>query len=140
MSTTLLASVPTIDGVSEATIAAYFAGLNAEAYPDVANLFATDGVLVPPFEEPVVGPAAIATYLAQEAVGMRVVPTKGELLSHEPHERVYRIVGQAKLPLFTVNVAWQFGLNPQDQITGVKVDLLATLEELFSYQPLRQRP
>jgi len=131
---------PTIAGVNEATISAYFAGLNAEAYPEVAALFAADGVLVPPFEDPVVGRAAIATYLAQEAVGMRVSPTKGELLSHEPHERVYRIVGRAQLPLFSVNVAWQFGLNAQDQITGVKVDLLATLEELFSYQPLRQRP
>lgn len=133
-------ALPPIAGVNEPTIAAYFAHLNAEAYPAVAALFAPEGVLVPPFEEPVVGPAAIATYLAQEAVGMRVVPTQGELLSQDPQARVYRIVGQAKLPLFSVNVAWQFSLNPQDQITSVKVDLLASLEELFSYQPLRQRP
>ncbi len=131
---------PPIAGVNEPTIYAYFDRLNSEAYPEVAALFATNGVLVPPFEEPVVGPEAIATYLAQEAVGMRVTPSKGEFLSETATERVYRIVGRAQLPLFSVNVAWQFGLNPQDQITGVKVDLLATLEELFTYQPLRQRP
>ncbi len=129
---------PTIVGVNEPTIYAYFAGLNSEAYPEVAALFATDGVLVPPFEEPVVGREAIASYLAQEAVGMRVTPSKGELLSETAADRVYRIVGRAQLPLFSVNVAWQFGLNPQDQITGVKVDLLATLEELFNYQSIQK--
>lgn len=126
-------------GIDEPTLIAYFAALNDERYEDVAALFAEEGVLYPPFEDPVVGRGAIAHYLHLEAVGMRAEPLKGELLSTEGTERRYRLVGKAQLPLFSVNVAWQFGLNAEDQITFVKVDLLATLEELLSYQPLRQQ-
>ncbi|MDR5639271.1 nuclear transport factor 2 family protein [Thermosynechococcus sp. JY1334] len=126
-------------GIDEPTLIAYFAALNEERYEDVAALFAEEGVLYPPFEDAVVGRGAIAHYLHLEAVGMRAEPLKGELLSTEGTERRYRLVGKAKLPLFSVNVAWQFGLNAEDQITFVKVDLLATLEELLSYQPLRQQ-
>ncbi|MFN4280233.1 nuclear transport factor 2 family protein [Thermosynechococcus sp.] len=126
-------------GIDEPTLTAYFAALNAERYEEVAALFAETGILYPPFEEPVIGRAAIARYLHLEAVGLQAEPLKGELLAPPDGERRYRIVGKAKLPLFSVNVAWQFGLNPEDQITFVKVDLLATLEELLSYQPLRQQ-
>ncbi|URR35854.1 nuclear transport factor 2 family protein [Thermosynechococcus sp. HN-54] len=126
-------------GIDEPTITAYFAALNDERYEAVAALFAEQGVLYPPFEEAVVGRGAIARYLSVEAVGLRVEPRKGECLSTEDNERCYRLVGKAKLPLFSVNVAWQFGLNTEDQITFVTVDLLATLEELLNYQPLRQQ-
>ncbi|MFN4196327.1 MAG: nuclear transport factor 2 family protein [Thermosynechococcus sp.] len=126
-------------GLDEPTLVAYFAALNEERYEEVAALFAEEGVLYPPFEEAVIGRGAIARYLQLEATGMRAEPLKGELLATQDRERRYRLVGKAKFPLFRVNVAWQFGLNPADQITFVKVDLLATLEELLSYQPLRQQ-
>ncbi|WP_298617816.1 nuclear transport factor 2 family protein [uncultured Thermosynechococcus sp.] len=126
-------------GIDEPTLIAYFAALNDERYEEVAALFAEEGVLYPPFEEPIIGRGAIAHYLHLEAAGMRAEPRKGELLAQEGTERCYRLVGKAKLPLFSVNVAWQFGLNTENQITFVKVDLLATLEELFNYQPLRQQ-
>lgn len=126
-------------GIDEPTLTAYFAALNGERYEDVAALFAEEGVLYPPFEDAVVGRGAIAHYLHLEAVGMRAEPIKGALLAEDGTERRYRLVGKVKLPLFSVNVAWQFGLNTADQITFVKVDLLATLEELLSYQPLRQQ-
>ncbi|BCX13055.1 MAG: hypothetical protein KatS3mg067_1993 [Thermosynechococcus sp.] len=125
--------------IDEPTLIAYFAALNDERYEDVASLFAEEGVLYPPFEDPVIGRGAIAHYLHLEAVGMRAEPRTGELLSTEGTERRYRLIGKAKLPLFSVNVAWQFGLNPENQITFVKVDLLATLAELLNYQPLRQQ-
>lgn len=125
--------------IDEPTLSAYFTALNDERYEDVAALFAEEGVLYPPFAEPLIGRGAIAHYLHLEAVGMRAEPLKGEFLTKEGTQRCYRLVGKAKLPLFSVNVAWQFGLNTEDQITFVKVNLLATLEELLSYQPLRQQ-
>lgn len=137
---THLAQESPILGIDQPTLTAYFAALNDERYEDVAALFAEEGVLYPPFEDAVIGRGAIARYLQLEATGLRAEPLKGELLETQNRERRYRLVGKAKLPLFRVNVAWQFGLNAEDQITFVKVDLLATLEELLSYQPLRQQP
>ena len=45
----------------------YFALFNLGEFQQVAQLFAEDGHLYPPFESPVVGREAIATYLYTEA-------------------------------------------------------------------------
>jgi uncharacterized protein (TIGR02246 family) len=47
---------------AEATIRAYFEGINAERYDRVAALFAPDGVLIAPGTPPRRGPAEIEEY------------------------------------------------------------------------------
>ncbi len=49
-------------GDADATVQAYFEGINAERYDDVGRLFAPDGVLVAPGTEPRRGPREIAEY------------------------------------------------------------------------------
>lgn len=130
-----------IEGIDQPVIAAYFDALNGENYDALAELFSETGVLQPPFDDPLMGRPAIANYLKTEAVGMRAYPAKGLLLetAHQSvdsqgGDRTYQIRGRVQLPLFSVNVAWQFRLNPEDKIIAVTVDLLATLEELIQYR------
>lgn len=143
MTTQLLPSVQTIfaqeqiEGIDQPVIGAYFDALNSENYDQLVKLFAETGVLQPPFDDALIGRPAIASYLKTEAVGMRAHPVKGTLLETDHSQggdRTYQIRGRVQLPLFSVNVAWQFQVNPEDQILGVKVDLLATLEELIQYR------
>jgi ketosteroid isomerase-like protein len=47
---------------AEATVRAYFDGINAERYDDVGALFAPDGVLVAPGTPPRRGPQEVADY------------------------------------------------------------------------------
>jgi len=121
------------------TITTYFARLNQEDYEGMAQLFAANGILFPPFEEPVIGPDAIAQYLKTEAVGMRAYPKTQQALEFLPQEQVQPILvrGKVQLPLFSVNVAWDFAVNGDGKIQSVRVDLLASLEELVGLRQLR---
>lgn len=65
-----------IEGITEPTIISYFETLNVGNFEACAALFAADGVMYPPFEEGLVGPEAIATYLHQEAQGMKLNPAR----------------------------------------------------------------
>ncbi|MDG2991780.1 nuclear transport factor 2 family protein [Candidatus Synechococcus calcipolaris G9] len=124
-----------IEGIDQPVIGAYFDALNDENYDALVELFSEAGVLQPPFDDPLIGRQAIAHYLKAEALGMRAYPAKGALLeTTEAGDRTYQIRGRVQLPLFSVNVAWQFRLNPEDEILAVTVDLLATLEELIQYR------
>jgi hypothetical protein len=49
-----------IEGVTEVTILHYFETLNAGEFEATSRLFAEDGVLQAPFEQPIVGRGAIA--------------------------------------------------------------------------------
>ena len=55
----------------EATIRAYFEGINAERYDRVAALFAPDGVLIAPGTPPRRGPAEIEEYFRS---ALRIYP------------------------------------------------------------------
>lgn len=118
-----------------ATITAYFAGLNSENYVEMAALFTTDGILFPPFEEAVVGPNAISQYLQAEAVGMRAFPkTYQRITTDSLDDENVLVRGRVQLPLFSVNVAWDFCLTSLGKIKSVRVDLLASLEELIKFR------
>lgn len=126
-----------IEGCSHRTIVCYFETLNRGDFEATAALFAEDGALVPPFEEAVVGPGAIATYLHAEATGMRLHPRRGTLVPTETGDIQYEIRGHVQTALFGVNVGWLFVLSANDTtrddtIKLVRVKLLASPQELLN--------
>ncbi|MGJ3244628.1 MAG: ketosteroid isomerase family protein [Elainellaceae cyanobacterium] len=132
MSDTKVSETIAIDGISDFSIYRYFEMLNAEDYSSAAALFTTDGALLPPFEEPVIGREAIAHYLATEAAGMRLCPSQGTVEHLEDRNTQYHITGKVQTSMFGVNVAWFFVLNPQSDIVSVRVKLLAAPQELLN--------
>lgn len=122
-------SIESIEGITEPTILQYFQTLNAGAFAETAALFAPDGVMKPPLESEIAGPEAIATYLKQEAEGIRLYPQQGVVEACE--ERQVKVSGQVQTSVIKVNVAWTFILNDQDQLVSAQVKLLASPQELL---------
>lgn len=117
-------------------IAAYFDTLNASDFDATARLFAENGVLVPPFEAQIVGPEAIAAYLKTEARQMELTPQDASPVeSLDEGYRQTTVTGRVQTPWFGVRVGWRFVLDPRGAIAGVRVDLLATMRELFELSP-----
>ena len=113
----------------------YFNLFNWGEYQQIAELFAPEGSLYPPFEPPVVGVDKIASYLTREADGMQI-----SLLSADMHEREgggfqVDVRGKVTALVFKVNVTWCFILTESNQIESVRVNLVATLEELLKLRP-----
>ncbi|HEY9624071.1 MAG TPA: nuclear transport factor 2 family protein [Crinalium sp.] len=120
-----------IEGISEPVIAQYFETLNAGEFQATANLFAPEGALLPPFEDAVVGPEAIAQYLEAEAKGMTLYPIKGTATPLENGDTEFNVGGKVQTSLFGVHVAWSFILNSDAQILSARIKLLGSLEELL---------
>ena len=120
----------TIEGVTDSTVANYFATINQSEFTATASLFAEAGELLAPFEQPIVGRAKIADYLSKEAKGMKLIPKQG-VLESESGQKKYKVLGKVKTSLFSVNVAWYFILNADNQITTAKIKLLASPQELL---------
>jgi hypothetical protein len=74
--------------------------------------------------------SAIAQYLSTEAVGMKLFPQKGNQKQRETGETEVNVQGYVKTSLFSVNVAWQFLINGDNQLQTVAIKLLASWEEL----------
>ncbi|MFH7244658.1 MAG: nuclear transport factor 2 family protein [Spirulina sp.] len=125
---TLSQTTPTLDPVTER----YFQHFNQGNYAAVATLFSDEGCLCPPFEEAIVGPPAIATYLAQEAAGMRAIPKESHTQPIDSGRQV-TVKGRVKTPLFTVNVQWIFDISTADHIQRTEIKLLASLQELLQF-------
>jgi hypothetical protein len=132
----------TIEGQFHPVVAAYFKALNAGDYATTASLFAANGVLLPPFESAIVGPAAILQYLNREAKGMMALPqsevqseVQSESQQPETESISLQVLGQVQTSLFSVNVSWQFGLNAEAQVVRLKIKLLATLKDLLHLKP-----
>jgi hypothetical protein len=130
-----------IEGINKPAIIDYFATINQAEFVKTASLFADQGTLLAPFEEPIVGRAAIAAYLSKEAKGMKLLPqrriceTESETeLETEPNCERYKILGKVKTALFSVNVAWYFTLSQDAQIATVRIKLLASPQELLGLQ------
>ncbi len=121
-----------IEGINEPTILSYFETLNAGDFVATAALFAPDGVMYAPFESGIVGFDAIATYLQQEATGLKAEPREGITEIQADELTKVQVSGKVQMPLFGVNVSWLFLLNPQQQITSATVKLLASPQELLS--------
>jgi hypothetical protein len=112
----------------------YFSSLNQGNYATTAGLFAENGVLYPPFESGIVGPAAIEAYLGREALGMKLHPKSVQSLD-TGDTRTLEVRGRVQALIFQVNVRWLFELGPEDTLQSVTVELLASLEELLHLRP-----
>jgi len=124
-------SSPEVSPEARATISAYFATLNANQFPAAAQLFAVDGQLLPPFESALIGREAILAYLNAEASGLRAYPQTLETEVLSSYETGLQVIGQVRTLLFTVNVSWQFRVNPAAEIASLKIKLLAPLKDLL---------
>jgi hypothetical protein len=120
-----------IANISEPTLLRYFETFNSGEFDSTAALFAATGALYPPFESSIVGPEAIAAYLAQEAKGMKAMPREGVMEATEEGDRAIKVLGKVQTSLFIVNVSWHFVLNAESEILAVRLKLLAALEELL---------
>jgi hypothetical protein len=109
----------------------YFETLNTGDFQATSQLFARDGALIPPFEPGVIGPAAIAAYLEQEAKGLTLEPQHGVSTLLDNGCTEFLISGKVHTPWFSVNVSWLFILSPTQEIFITKVRLLASLQELI---------
>ncbi|BAU10340.1 hypothetical protein LEP3755_08240 [Leptolyngbya sp. NIES-3755] len=114
-----------IDGISHPTILQYFETLNAGDFDATSELFAIDGAMQPPFEKPITGRDAIATYLKKEAPGLTAIPQAGIIT-----EQDYQITGKVQMPMFGVNVTWYFVLDQNNEITFTRIKLNASPQEL----------
>ncbi len=112
-------------------IKSYFSTLNEGQFNSTAALFSSQGQLVPPFDSPVVGQNAIAAYLRQEAVGMLFQPHSTTSHALPNGKTNVEVCGQVSTNLFKVNVVWNFLLSPQGKIDLVKINLIASMQELL---------
>ncbi|MEG4283168.1 nuclear transport factor 2 family protein [Microcoleus sp. A006_D1] len=124
-----------IAGITKPAVLRYFETLNAGDFEATANLFAEDGVLHAPFEEPIIGKSSIATYLKTEARGMQLEPQQGISQILEDDQIEVQVSGRVQTSAFGVNVGWLFLLNSQQQILAVTVKLLASPQELLNLRP-----
>jgi hypothetical protein len=122
----------TIEGITEPVVLRYFETMNAGEYQATAALFADTGAMQPPFEKPIEGQGAIATYLETEAKGMQLCPSKGMAEPLEDNQIQIQVTGKVQTPLFGVNVAWIFVLNPEREILYTRIKLLASPQELLN--------
>ena len=113
----------------------YFTFFNQGEYAQVANLFIEQGSLHPPFESAVVGRDNIANYLLKEAEGMTVSLLSADVHPQNDNRIQVDVRGSVTALVFKVNVAWCFLLADDNRIESVRIDLLATLEELFRLRP-----
>jgi Orange carotenoid protein, N-terminal/Nuclear transport factor 2 (NTF2) domain len=125
-----------IEGVSNYTVLSYIDNMNAFDFVAASNLFAAEGALQPPFQAPVVGPAAVLTYMREECVGLKMLPERGVEEAIEDGYTQVKVTGKVQTPWFGagvgMNIAWRFLLDPQGQIFFVAIDLLASPKELLN--------
>ena len=122
-------------GSAQHTIDRYFSTFNQGKFDQTSQLFAPQGKLFPPFEEPIQGQAAIATYLANEADGMEAAPVQADIQSLEHDQQKVSVKGKVTTFVFKVTVVWDFILDAQHRILAVRINLLASLEELIKIRP-----
>ena len=121
-----------IAGITKPAVLRYFETLNAGDFEATADLFAGDGVLHAPFEEPIIGKSSIATYLKTEARGMQLEPQQGISQILQDDQVQVQVNGRVQASAFGVNVGWLFVLNSHQEILSVTVKLLASPQELLN--------
>lgn len=124
-----------IAGITKPAVLRYFETLNAGDFEATANLFAEDGVLHAPFEEPIIGKSSIGTYLKTEARGMQLEPQQGISQVLEDGTVEVQVSGRVQTSAFGINVGWLFLLNSHQEILSVTVKLLASPQELLNLRP-----
>ena len=122
-----------IDKTCEIASRRYFEAFNTNSFETAAALFASDGQLQPPFDSPIVGPAAIAQYLKQEASQMTAYPDAFHEYSAE--SRTLQVTGQVDAMSFKVGVEWRFSFTSTADIKSLSVRLRASMKELLAIRP-----
>ena len=130
----------TVEGVTEPTVLGYFKAMNADDFETALDLFTPDGALQPPFQKPIIGREAIATYMRAEAQGLNIMPKQGISEALPDGSKQVKVTGVVQTPWFGVtvgmNISWRFLLNPQSKIFFVAIDMLASPQELLSLRPM----
>lgn len=125
-----------IEGVDNYTVLSYIDNMNAFDFTSAVNLFAEEGALQPPFQAPVVGKAAILTYMREECAGLKMLPERGVVEPIEDGYTQIKVTGKVQTPWFGasvgMNIAWRFLLDAQGKIFFVAIDLLASPQELLN--------
>lgn len=125
-----------IEGVNNYTVLTYIDCMNAFDFTPASNLFAVNGALQPPFQKPIVGNAAILTYMREECVGLKMLPERGVAEIIEDGFTQVKVTGKVQTPWFGaavgMNISWRFLLDPQGKIFFVAIDLLASPKELMN--------
>ena len=104
----VLANEIKIEGLDEPTVLSYFETLNAGDFEATADLFASEGVMRPPFELDISGRDAIINYLNQEAKGIKTYPNQGIIEVTEDGNYQVQVCGKAESSWCGVNVSWIF--------------------------------
>ncbi|TAG75492.1 MAG: nuclear transport factor 2 family protein [Oscillatoriales cyanobacterium] len=108
-----------IVGLTKPALEQYFETFNAGDFEATANLFAEDGVLHAPFEEPI--------------IDLEPQQSASKILEDGTVE--IQVSGRVQTPAFGINVGWVFLLNFQQEILSVTVKLLASPQELLTLRP-----
>ncbi len=132
----------TIKGIDNSTVCSYMEKMNAFDFEAAVALFAQDGALQPPFEEPIVGQENILAYMREDCYGLKLMPERGVSEPAEGGFTQIKVTGKVQTPWFggsvVINVAWRFLLNPEGQIFFVAIDVLASAQELLNLGLVRE--
>lgn len=124
-----------IEGINNETVLSYMENMNAFNFQEAVALFAEDGALQPPFQEPIVGQEAILAYMHEECDGLKLIPEQGISEPVEGFTQI-KVTGKVQTPWasdsVSINLAWRFLLNPQGKIFFVAIDVLASPQELLN--------
>ena len=127
------------EDIEEQTIVSYFETVNSEKFDRTAELFAESGELLAPFEKPIIGRSAIASYLEKEAKGMKLLPKTGTISETSSNQQQIDLTGKVQTSLFMVNVGWYFTLNREAKILKARIKLLASPQELLGLKQFQDR-
>jgi len=125
-----------IEGINNSTVLSYMENMNAFDFQAAVALFAEDGALQPPFEEPIMGQESILAYMREECYGLKLIPERGISGPGEGGFTQIKVTGKVQTPWVGdsvgINLAWRFLLNPQGKIFFVAIDVLASPQELLN--------
>jgi hypothetical protein len=125
-----------IKDIKNATVLSYMDNMNAFNFEAAVALFLEDGALKPPFQEPIVGQEKILAYMREECYGLKLLPERGVSQSAEKGFTQIKVTGKVQTPWFgdsvSINLAWQFLLSPEGKIVFLRIDLLASPQELLN--------
>lgn len=125
-----------IQGIDNGTVLSYMDNMNAFDFQAAVALFAAEGALKPPFQEPIAGTENILAYMRDECYGLKLLPEQGVSEPAEAGFTQVKVTGKVQTPWFDdkvgINLAWRFLLNPEGQIFFVGIDVLASPQELLN--------
>lgn len=125
-----------IKGIDNETVLSYMDNMNAFDFQAAVALFAEEGALKPPFQEPIVGQENILAYMREDCYGLKLLPEQGISEPAEAGFTQIKVTGKVQTPWFGdkvgIDLAWRFLLNPEGKIFFLGIDVLASPQELLN--------